>query len=112
MSFNYQLISNQIKKQVIRALEIAIHCSTKQAMRIATIVDREGRTIVQTGPHARCEQSKQVIERRTVRDINRRVQKSSPLEVKILKPALVAYQFFAIRLMNWLTQQAQAFGKR
>jgi ATP-dependent Clp protease adapter protein ClpS len=48
--------------QVIRALELAIACSSANAMRLATIVDREGRSIVRTGSRESCENVKQAIE--------------------------------------------------
>ena len=40
--------------KVIRALEIAIHCSKKQAMLLATVVDKIGRSVVKTGNQEIC----------------------------------------------------------
>ncbi|KAI1713887.1 ATP-dependent clp protease adaptor protein clpS domain-containing protein [Ditylenchus destructor] len=95
---------------VIRALELAVHCSNNQAMRLATIVDREGRSIVKTGKKEVCDTVKAMIERRTAREPqNRRTQKSGPLEVKVFRSSLVSYQNFALRLMSWMSSQSQEF---
>ncbi|KAH7722004.1 Zinc finger in N-recognin family protein [Aphelenchoides avenae] len=94
---------------VIRALEIAVHCTENQAMRLATIVDREGRAVVKTGSKEICEAVRSNIQRRTQRDTNRRTQKAGPLEVKVTRASIVAHQIFAVRLLNWLTQQTKEF---
>ncbi|MFH4979538.1 hypothetical protein AB6A40_006247 [Gnathostoma spinigerum] len=94
---------------VIRALNLAINCSEQQAMLLATAVDREGRTSVRAGNAEFCTKAKDEIQRRTMRDTNRRTEKSGPLEVRVMDSRLVALQNFAIRLMAWLISQTQKF---
>lgn len=94
---------------VIRALELAIACTSNQAMRLATIVDREGRAIVRTGTNEICLQVKQSIENRTKKESNRRTQKSGPLVVKVFRSTLSALQSLAVRLLGWMSTQAQEF---
>uniref|UniRef100_A0A0M3K8H9 E3 ubiquitin-protein ligase n=1 Tax=Anisakis simplex TaxID=6269 RepID=A0A0M3K8H9_ANISI len=94
---------------VIRALNLSIHCNEQQAMILATIVDREGRSSVRAGTNDFCTRAKDEIQRRTSRDTNRRTEKSGPLEVRVMDSRLVAMQNFAIKLMNWLTIQTQHF---
>ncbi|EPB72222.1 ATP-dependent Clp protease adaptor protein ClpS [Ancylostoma ceylanicum] len=94
---------------VIRALEMFINCTKDQAMLIATIVDREGRSAVKVGAKQDCERVKSDIQRRTLRDMNRRTEKAGPLDVKVLDGALVAHQNHAIALMAWLNSQIDAF---
>ncbi|KJH53350.1 ATP-dependent Clp protease adaptor protein ClpS [Dictyocaulus viviparus] len=95
--------------QVIRALEMFIHCTKDQAMLIATIVDREGRSSVKVGAKAECERVKSDIQRRTLRDVNRRTEKTGPLDVKVMDGALVAHQNHAIALLAWLNSQIDIF---
>ncbi|VDM51589.1 unnamed protein product [Angiostrongylus costaricensis] len=94
---------------VIRALEMFIHCTKDQAMLIATIVDREGRSSVKVGAKLDCERVKSDIQRRTLRDVNRRTEKTGPLDVKVMDGALVAHQNHAIALLAWLNSQIDAF---
>uniref|UniRef100_A0A914H4U2 E3 ubiquitin-protein ligase n=1 Tax=Globodera rostochiensis TaxID=31243 RepID=A0A914H4U2_GLORO len=95
---------------VIRALTLAInHCSEANAMRLATIVDREGRTIVASGLREHCEAIKSEIEKRTKKDSNQRTQKTGPLLVKVFPSTLSALQLLSIRLLGWLSTQAQEF---
>lgn len=115
-------LSNFFK--VIRALELAIACNQTQAMRLATIVDREGRAIVRTGSREVCEKVKLEIEvssgqwrsqqpnanqNRTKKESNRRTQKTGPLGVKVFRSTLSALQSLAVRLLGWLSAQAQEF---
>ncbi|KAK6056854.1 ATP-dependent Clp protease adaptor protein ClpS [Cooperia oncophora] len=94
---------------VIRALEMFINCTKDQAMLIATIVDREGRSSVKVGPKVDCERVKSDIQRRTLRDVNRRTEKAGPLDVKVMDGALVAHQNHAIALLAWLNSQIDSF---
>ncbi|KAL3116459.1 hypothetical protein niasHT_006906 [Heterodera trifolii] len=95
---------------VIRALTLAIHhCSEANAMRLATIVDREGRSIVASGAREHCESIKNDIEKRSKKDSNQRTQKSGPLLVKVFRATLTSLQLLAIRLLRWLTSRAQEF---
>ncbi|PIO74248.1 ATP-dependent Clp protease adaptor protein ClpS [Teladorsagia circumcincta] len=95
--------------RVIRALEMFINCTKDQAMLIATIVDREGRSSVKVGPKLDCERVKSDIQRRTLRDVNRRTEKAGPLDVKVMDGALVAHQNHAIALLAWLNSQIDSF---
>ncbi|CAI4229946.1 unnamed protein product [Auanema sp. JU1783] len=94
-------------ENVIRALELFINCTKEQAMLIATIVDREGRSAVKIGSRPECERIRTEIQRRTSRDTNRRTEKNGPLDVKIMETALVAHQANAINLMAWTNQQLE-----
>lgn len=80
-------------------------------MRLASTVDREGRTVVCYGTKEKCETVKENVQRRTQRETNRRTQRSGPLEVKVLRSSLVSCQHFAVRLINWLTGQVKIFRK-
>ncbi|KAI6183003.1 E3 ubiquitin-protein ligase [Aphelenchoides bicaudatus] len=94
---------------VIRALIFSIECEESEAMRLASTVDREGRTVVCFGNKDKCDAIKENVQRRTQRDINRRTQRSGPLEVKVLRSSLVSCQHFAVRLIGWLTNQVKIF---
>uniref|UniRef100_A0AC35FZC7 E3 ubiquitin-protein ligase n=1 Tax=Panagrolaimus sp. PS1159 TaxID=55785 RepID=A0AC35FZC7_9BILA len=94
---------------VINALEVAIGCTSQQAMHLATIVDREGRSVVLSNTQMLCATAKKTIQHRTRRDLSRRTDKTGPLEVKIMTASLVSHQALAVKLLNWLTQQAQQF---
>uniref|UniRef100_A0A914X7B7 E3 ubiquitin-protein ligase n=1 Tax=Plectus sambesii TaxID=2011161 RepID=A0A914X7B7_9BILA len=94
---------------VIRALELAIHCTEQQAMLLATIVDREGRSSVRAGSKDICDKAKTEIQRKTAKDTNPRTEKKGPLEVKTMDSSLVAHQQFAIRVLTWLISSAQDF---
>jgi len=95
---------------VISALETATGCTSQQAMFLATIVDREGRSVVLSNTSGICSRAKEQIQHRTRRDVNRRTEKSGPLEVKVMTHALIAHQNFAVKILQWLTSQAQQFS--
>ncbi|KAE9553855.1 hypothetical protein FO519_002943 [Halicephalobus sp. NKZ332] len=95
---------------VISALETATGCTSQQAMFLATIVDREGRSVVLSNTMRICSQAKEQIQHRTRRDVNRRTEKSGPLEVKIMTHGLIAHQTFAVKILQWLTTQAQQYS--
>ncbi|VDL78322.1 unnamed protein product [Nippostrongylus brasiliensis] len=84
---------------VIRALEMFINCTKDQAMLIATIVDREGRSSVKVGAKPDCERVKSEIQ-------------AGPLDVKVMDGALVAHQNHAIALLSWLNSQIDSFPAR
>ncbi|KAI6207263.1 E3 ubiquitin-protein ligase [Aphelenchoides fujianensis] len=94
---------------VIRALVVSIACDDSQAMRLASTVDREGRTVVCYGNREKCEAVKENVQRRTQRDTNRRTQRTGPLEVRVMRSALVACQQLAVRLLDWLAVQVREF---
>ncbi|KAI6219878.1 E3 ubiquitin-protein ligase [Aphelenchoides besseyi] len=94
---------------VIRALVVSIACDEAQAMRLASTVDREGRTVVCYGNREKCDQVKDNVQRRTQRDTNRRTQRTGPLEVRVMSRALIACQTLAVRLLDWLSVQVRQF---
>lgn len=47
---------------MIRALNLSIHCNEQQAMLLATIVDREGRSSVRAGSNEFCARAKEEIQ--------------------------------------------------
>jgi E3 ubiquitin-protein ligase UBR2 len=94
---------------VIRALTVSIDCEEAQAMRLASTVDREGRTVVCYGNRDKCDAVRDNVQRRTQRETNRRTQRTGPLEVKVLRSSVVCCQHFAVRLLNWITSQVKLF---
>lgn len=48
--------------QVIRALNLSIHCNEVQAMLLATMIDREGRASVRNGAYDYCGKAKEEIQ--------------------------------------------------
>ncbi|KAL3874810.1 hypothetical protein ACJMK2_037773 [Sinanodonta woodiana] len=83
-------------EQVITALQRAIDCTHKQAVDMATIVDREGRSSVLSGGAESCKRAKEIIERNTSRHNNK------PLKVQVMHSTVVAHQQFALRIIQWL----------
>ncbi|CAB3407459.1 unnamed protein product [Caenorhabditis bovis] len=99
-------------ESVIKVLELYVHCTKDQAMLIATIVDREGRSAVKLGNRVDCSKIKDDIQRKTLRDVNtmRRVAGGNqPLSVKVMDTILFANQNHAIALLNWLNAQIDVF---
>lgn len=93
-------------EQVIQTLNRAIECSHREAIEYATMVDREGRSVVRSSTFPDCLQVKQTIERITSRHGSR------PLRVLVMHSSVVAHQTFAMRLLTWLQgflAQCQAF---
>ncbi|KAL3216691.1 hypothetical protein MRX96_032862 [Rhipicephalus microplus] len=93
-------------EQVIQTLNRAIECSHREAIEYATMVDREGRSVVRSSTFPDCLQVKQTIERITSRHGGR------PLRVLVMHSSVVAHQTFAMRLLGWLQgflAQCQAF---
>ncbi|CAG0889985.1 unnamed protein product [Darwinula stevensoni] len=82
--------------QVIHTLMRAIECSHKDATDYATMIDREGRSIVKCSTFMTCSQVGQTIERITSR------HGGKPLKVTIMHIHLVAHQMFAMKLLSWL----------
>uniref|UniRef100_A0A7E4W1J9 E3 ubiquitin-protein ligase n=1 Tax=Panagrellus redivivus TaxID=6233 RepID=A0A7E4W1J9_PANRE len=91
---------------VISALEYAVNCTNQQAMYLATIVDREGRSVVASNSKTICQKVQEAIQQRTKRDVNRRTERGGPLEVKVMTASLVAHQALAVRILGWLTDEA------
>lgn len=48
-------------------------------------------------------------QKRTMKDTNRRTQKTGPLVAKVFSATLCALQSLAVRLLSWLSLQAQEF---
>ncbi|CAJ0920610.1 unnamed protein product, partial [Mesorhabditis belari] len=96
-------------ENVIRALDIAINCTHNQAMTLATIVDREGRSTVRAGNRASCERVRDEIIRRTQKDTNRVTEKTGPLVVKVYESGFICHQIHAIQIISWLNQQIEHF---
>ncbi|XP_054719736.1 E3 ubiquitin-protein ligase UBR2-like [Uloborus diversus] len=81
--------------QVIETLGKAISCSKKAAIDFATMIDREGRSIVKCSTFNVCNQVRHVIERVTSRQ-------ASKLNVCVMHSEVIAHQTFALKLLNWM----------
>uniref|UniRef100_A0A8R1ES04 E3 ubiquitin-protein ligase n=1 Tax=Caenorhabditis japonica TaxID=281687 RepID=A0A8R1ES04_CAEJA len=96
-------------ESVIKVLELYIHCTKDQAMLVATIVDREGRSAVKLGSKADCTKAKDDVQRRTMRGeqslVRRAASQSTPLAVKVMDTMLFSLQNFAISMLTWLNTQ-------
>ena len=77
-------------------------------MLLATIVDREGRSVIVAGGKEECEKAAAVMRSRTAR-VTR--GPATPLGVDVLPTVLVAHQHAATRLLAWLVAQAQTFSE-
>ncbi|XP_041351534.1 E3 ubiquitin-protein ligase UBR2-like isoform X2 [Gigantopelta aegis] len=93
--------------QVITTLQRAVDCSQREAIDYATIVDREGRSIVKSGTEQECEKAKEIIEGADfdifdliLRNTSR--HNSKPLKVLVMHNVVVAHQSFALKLIQWL----------
>ncbi|XP_072031414.1 E3 ubiquitin-protein ligase UBR2-like isoform X2 [Amphiura filiformis] len=94
-------------EQVIATLKKAVDCSPKEAVELATIVDREGRSTVRNGGYRECEQAKGIITRNTT------YHRHKPLRVLVMHSAVVSHQTFSLKLLSWLIKIAtQAEGLR
>ena len=94
-------------EQVIQTLTRSIHCSPKQAMEFATMIDREGRAVIKCSKFVPCKTVREGIERTTKRN------GSKPLKCEVMQSQLVAHQTFSIRLLSWtkhLISQCKAFA--
>lgn len=85
-------------EQVIQTLGRAIACSQKEATDFATIIDREGRSVVKCSNFIACNSVRHIIERVTSR------HGSQPLKVIVMHTDVLAHQTFAMRLLSWLQQ--------
>ncbi|XP_025104449.1 E3 ubiquitin-protein ligase UBR2-like [Pomacea canaliculata] len=83
-------------EQVITTLQRAIDCTKRQAVDLATIVDREGRSSVKQGTFNECEKVSEMIKRSTSR------HGSKPLKVMVMHNLVVAHQTFVLRCIDWL----------
>ncbi|XP_022244280.1 E3 ubiquitin-protein ligase UBR2-like isoform X1 [Limulus polyphemus] len=84
--------------QVIHTLNRAIECTEKEATDYATMIDREGRSIVKCGNFQSCNQVRNIIERTNSRSGRK------PLRVVVMHSSVIAHQIFAMKLLSWLKQ--------
>ena len=95
-------------------LELYIHCTKDQAMLVATIVDREGRSAVKLGNKTDCTRTKEDVQKKSSRGQNV-IRRSSthhlPLSVKVMDTTLFALQSFSISLLTWLNTQMDVFRR-
>ncbi|EGT32553.1 hypothetical protein CAEBREN_21443 [Caenorhabditis brenneri] len=100
-------------ESVIKVLELYIHCTKDQAMLVATIVDREGRSAVKQGSRADCTKAKEDVQKKTLRDAAAIRRASThhhlPLSVKVMDTTLFTLQSFSISLLTWLNAQMDVF---
>ncbi|ULU11742.1 hypothetical protein L3Y34_015265 [Caenorhabditis briggsae] len=99
-------------ESVIKVLELYIHCTKDQAMLVATIVDREGRSAVKLGNKVDCTKAKEDVQKKTSRDslsIRRASTHHLPLSVKVMDTMLFSLQSFSISLLTWLNAQMEVF---
>lgn len=82
--------------QVNTCLMRAIQCTHKQAAEHASIIDREGRSIIKCGPFLVCKDVCSVLDSLTRRP------GPKPLKCHVMELELVAHQNFVIRLLQWL----------
>jgi E3 ubiquitin-protein ligase UBR2 len=85
-------------EQVNHSLLRAIGCTQKQAMDYATIIDREGRSVIKCGQFLECNSAC------TILDTMTRRPGPKPLKCHVMELELVAHQNFVIRLLQWLKQ--------
>lgn len=83
-------------EQVIQALQRSLDVSSREAVDLATCIDREGRSIVRCSSFQACNQARSAIERHTSRLPPR------ALKVCVLLGPFLAHQGHALRLLNWL----------
>jgi len=79
--------------QVINILSRAIQCSKSQGHEYASLVDREGRTVIRIGTHEYCQEAKQTIQART---------DDTPLKCEIYPCSFVSLQCFAQKILHYL----------
>ena len=83
-------------EQVIQALQRSLDVGSREAVDLATCIDREGRSIVRCSSFQACNAAKTAIERNTSRLPPR------ALKVCVLLGPFLAHQGHALRLLNWL----------
>ncbi len=85
---------------VVSTLKTSVGCDDKKAFTYATVVDKEGRSVIRRGTKAICTKVHDKIQ---TTDNNRQI----PLTSKVMHAKLAAHQYFAEQLIKWL----QAFTK-
>lgn len=81
--------------QVINILSRAIQCSKHGGHEFASLVDREGRTVIRIGTTEFCQEAKQTIQSRT---------DDMPLKCEIYPCAFISLQYFAQKLLQYLQE--------
>ncbi len=79
--------------QVITILSRAIQCTKAEGHEFASLVDREGRTVIRIGTMEQCRDAQQTIRTRP-NDI--------PLKCEIYPSSFISLQYFAQKLLNYL----------
>uniref|UniRef100_T1JGA7 E3 ubiquitin-protein ligase n=1 Tax=Strigamia maritima TaxID=126957 RepID=T1JGA7_STRMM len=97
-SYTTMLFNDEVHtyEQVINTLHRAIDCPQKEAIDFATMIDREGRSIVRCDRLKQCEEARLSIEKSTTR------HGGKALKVLVMHTNVVAHQLFAMRLLTWL----------
>ncbi|CAG7818357.1 unnamed protein product [Allacma fusca] len=83
---------------VIQTLTRAVDCTKKTAVDFATIIDREGRSVVKCSNFQICNQVKQLIEKYTTRNTG----SGRPLKVMVMQSYVLAHQTFSMQLLKWI----------
>ena len=79
--------------QVINVLSRAIQCSKQEGHEFASLVDREGRTVIRIGAMDQCTEAQTVIYERT---------HDMPLKCEIYPCSFISLQYFAQKLVSYL----------
>jgi hypothetical protein len=79
--------------QVINVLSRAIQCTKNEGHEFASLVDREGRTVIRIGTMELCREAQQTIRIRTA-DV--------PLKCEIYPSSFISLQYFAQKLLSYL----------
>ncbi|CAF0909766.1 unnamed protein product [Adineta ricciae] len=79
--------------QVINVLNRAIQCSKQEGHEFASLVDREGRTVIRIGTMEQCREAQQTIRTRTA---------ENPLKCEIYPSSFISLQYFAQKLLTYL----------
>jgi E3 ubiquitin-protein ligase UBR2 len=79
--------------QVINVLSRAIQCTKQEGHEFASLVDREGRTVIRIGTMEQCREAQQTIRLRTA-DV--------PLKCEIYPSSFISLQYFAQKLLSYL----------
>ena len=81
--------------QVINVLNRAIQCSKQEGHEFASLVDREGRTVIRIGTMEQCREAQQTIRTRTA---------ENPLKCEIYPSSFISLQYFAQKLLTYLQE--------
>jgi E3 ubiquitin-protein ligase UBR2 len=79
--------------QVINVLSRAIQCTKQEGHEFASLVDREGRTVIRIGTMESCIEAQKIIHERT---------HDMPLKCEIYPSSFISLQYFAQKLLNYL----------